>query len=208
MEVTGRGMKKKRTKKIWMAAGLLALVILGGTFAYFSASQSMDNKFQSAEANVYLNELFDPKDQWVPGEEKQKEVRFGNDGKMATVLRARFTPVLTRQDGTADPEAAKGFLLNFSDDFDSSWTKIGDWYYYNKVLAPGQITDITLKSVTISDGIGNDEHHIATDYSQADYDVKIEGELLQSSSASEGAEFLKWGAVPTIAGDTVSWNQG
>lgn len=200
-------MKKKKYRKLFWIAGIFVLFVMNGTFAYFMASNQIDNRLKCMEAKIYLNELFDPNDQWVPGEEKQKEVRFGNEGKIDSVMRARFTPVLKRKDGTEDPEAAKGFQLNFSPEFSSDWTKIGDWYYYGKVLGPEQMTDITLKSVTVSDNIGNDEHHIATDYSQAEYDVKIEGELLQASAASEGAASLEWGAVPTVTGESVTWKK-
>lgn len=195
-----------KSKKIWMILGMLTLLILGSTFAYFQKSESIDNRFKSAEAKIYLNEKFNPNDRWVPGEEKQKEVRFGNDGKIDSLLRVRFTPILKTKDGKEDEEAAKDFKLNFADDFSQNFTKKGEWYYYNKVLSPDQMTDITLKSVTISDEIGNDEHGIAKDYSQALYDVKIEGELIQASLASEAASSMGWGLTPTVTNKQVSWS--
>lgn len=201
-------MKKKKRKAILLIFGLLALLVFGNSLTYFQKLESVDNKFQSAEANVYLNEKFDPNDRWVPGEEKQKEVCFGNDGSIDSVLRVKFTPVLKLKDGTEDKEAAQNFKLNFADGFNENWEKHGDWYYYKKVLASNQMTDITLKSVTISDSIGNDEHGIATDYSEAAYDVKIEGEWLQASLASEAAKYMKWELIPQVNDQVVSWNQG
>lgn len=197
-------MKKK--KKYLLLCGMLALLIFGVTQAYFRKSVSVDNEFQSAEAKIYLNEKFAPNDEWVPGEEKQKEVRFGNEGEIDAVLRVRFTPSLTLKDGTVDTEAAKDFQLNFATDFQQHWTLKDGWYYYNKVLKSDDLTDITLKSVTISDQIGNDEHGILTDYSEASYDVKIEGELLQASLAAEAAAYMQWGLTPTVTGETVIWN--
>ena len=44
------------------------------------------------------------------------------------------------------------------------------------------------------------------DYSGASYDVKIEGELLQASLATEAANYMKWGMIPTVTGTTVTWN--
>lgn len=200
-------MKMKRNKKVLLIMGMLALLVIGSTFAYFQKSESIDNKFKSAEAKVNITEKFNPKDQWVPGEEKQKEVRFGNEGTIASVLRVKFTPVLTLKDGTEDAEAAKDFHLNFADDFKQNWTDGGDgWYYYNKVLEPDQMTDLTLKSVTISDKIGNDEHGIGTDYTKASYDVNIEGELLQASYAAEAANQMSWGKTPAVTGKQVTWN--
>lgn len=195
----------KKSKKYLLLCGMLALLFFGVTQAYFRKSVSVDNAFQSAEAKIYLNEKFAPNDEWVPGEEKQKEVRFGNEGAVDAVLRVRFTPSLTLKDGTEDTEAAEGFLLNFTDDFQKNWTQKDGWYYYNKVLASEDLTDITLKSVTISDQIGNDEHGIQRDYSGASYDVKIEGELLQASLAAEAAAYMKWGLTPEVTGETVTW---
>lgn len=196
-------MKNKR--RMILILGVLIPLVIGSTWAYFSKTVKMDNQFQSSEAKVYLNEKFDPKDRWVPGEEKQKEVRFGNEGQISAVLRVRFTSVLKRSDGTEDADAAKNFKLNFSEDFKKDWVQSGEWYYYNKVLSAGELTDITLRSVTISDQIGNDEHGIQPDYSNASYDVKIDGELLQASLASEAAVQLNWEKIPTVTGDSVTW---
>lgn len=200
-------MKKQQNKKVMLILGMLTLLVVGIIFAFFQKSESIDNKFQTAEAKINLTEKFDPNDRWVPGEEKQKEVRFGNEGTVASVLRVKFTPVLKLENGTEDTEATKEFKLNFAENFQENWTDGGDgWYYYNKILDPDQMTDITLKSVTISDQIGNDEHGIETDYSGASYDVKIEGELLQASLASEAAEYMKWGLIPSVTEDVVTWN--
>lgn len=196
-------MKNKR--RMILILGVLIPLVIGSTWAYFSKTVKMDNLFQSSEAKVYLNEKFDPKDRWVPGEEKQKEVRFGNEGQISAVLRVRFTSVLKRSDGTEDADAAKNFKLNFSEDFKKNWVQSGEWYYCNKVLSAGELTDITLRSVTISDQIGNDEHGIQPDYSNASYDVKIDGELLQASLASEAAVQLNWEKIPTVTGDSVTW---
>lgn len=199
-------MDKVRNKKILLLViGIIALLAVECAFAFFHTSDSIDNHFQTAEAKVYMNETFASGDTWVPGEEKQKEVRFGNDGTMSSVLRVKFTPVLTRKDGMVDKAAAQSFTLNFSDDFSLNWVQKGDWYYYEKVLSPSQVSEVTLKSVTVSDQVGNDEHGIETDYSNATYEVKVEGELLQASLAAEGAEALKWDMSPTVSGDQVAW---
>ena len=58
------------------------------------------NPFSIGQANIYLDETFDVDDKWVPGEEKQKEVAFGNDGDVDVVIRARFTPELILKNGT------------------------------------------------------------------------------------------------------------
>lgn len=188
-------MKKLSTNRLLIACiALSALLVIVNTYAYFHMISSINNKFQVSEAKVYINEKFNPNDNWLPGEEKQKEVRFGNDGKIAAVLRVKFT--------TTAPSEVR---LNFADGFSNEWEKHGDWYYYRQVLNPSQLTNITLKSVTISDDIGNDEHKISTDYSGVIFDVKVDSELLQASLSKEIAEQHHWDVIPTVTGTQVQW---
>lgn len=51
-------MKMKRNKKVLLIMGMLALLVIGSTFAYFQKSESIDNKFKSAEAKVNITEKF------------------------------------------------------------------------------------------------------------------------------------------------------
>ena len=202
-------MKKSKNIKYLLFVGLLVLLGFGSTVAYFYASKTIDNEFRTSEPKIYLYEKFAPGERWIPGEEKQKEVRFGNDGNLASVLRVKFTPALKLEDGTEDKEAVKDFKLNFAEIFMENWEKHGEWYYYKKVLSPDEKTDITLKSVTISNNIGNNEHNLENkiDYSNAFYEVNIEGELLQTSLASEGAKADKWEMIPVVTGNKVVWNE-
>lgn len=200
-------MKKMRRRKWLFGAGLLALLMTGSIFAYFSASDSLENQFYTAEAKIFLNETFNPKDEWLPGEEKQKEVRFGNEGSIAAVLRIKFTRSLTMQNGTEEKDTDK-IQLKFADGFQTEWEQHGEWYYYKKVLEPSAMTDITLRSVTISDTLGNDEHQITKDYSASVFDVQVEGELLQASLASKSAVWEDWDWIPEVSGSQVTWKRG
>lgn len=200
-------MRKYRMRWSIFALGLLTMLMIGGTFAYFQKSSTIDNHLQAAEPKVYLNENFNPDDEWLPGEEKQKEVRFGNEGNMATVLRVRFISSL--EENGSQTDISDKVTLNFNlPSFTDNWVKGQDgWYYYNKVLLPDAVTDITLKSVTISDQIGNDEHGIQKDYSGAVFDVQIRGELLQASLAEEIIRNNQnWGLTPSINGDQITWS--
>lgn len=198
-------MKRHRKTQGLLILGVLSMLVIGSTAAYFQNSSQIENHFHMTEPEVYLNEKFNPYDQWVPGEQKQKEVRFGNDGKMAAVLRAKFTPYLEKG-GTQVSISGNELQLNFDDSFEQEWIQYGEWYYYKKVLAPEEMTGITLSSVTISTALGNDEHGIQTDYSGAIFDVQITGELLQASLAEEIAASQGWQS-PTITNGQVTWQQ-
>lgn len=200
-------MERHRKRKCSFAFGILSVLLIGGTFAYFQESSHIENHFQVTEPKVYLNEKFNPYDEWLPGEEKQKEVRFGNEGKMAAVLRVKFISSLDVNGNLTD--ISDKVVLNFNSPlFDNEWVKgQDDWYYYKKVLSPNAVTDITLKSVTISEKLGNDEHGIQQDYSGAVFDVQIQGELIQASLAKEIIKNQQnWELVPEINGEQVTWS--
>lgn len=197
--------RQHRKKRFIVGMSLIAVLLIGCMYAYFQGTEAMENEFQVAQAKIYLNEKFNPKDEWLPGEEKQKEVRFGNDGAMEAVLRVKFTATMESPGNTLLIEPTDKVKLNFADTFENEWEKHGDWYYYKKVLEKSELTGITLKSVTISDEIGNDEHGIQKDYSKVIFDVQIESELLQASLAEESAKQQKWDLIPTVTGNQVQW---
>lgn len=199
-------MRVWKENKLLFCIGFLFLLLIGSTVTYFQAESQMANKFYTAEAKIYLNEKFNPNDQWLPGEEKQKEVRFGNEGDVAAVLRIRFQKTLTGRDGISEAVTNK-IQLNFTEKFLTEWEQHGDWYYYKKVLEPEQLTDVTLRSVTISNELGNDEHGILKDYSGAVFDVQIKGELLQASLAEEAAGWQNWEWIPELSGNQITWKQ-
>lgn len=183
-----------------IAIACIALSVLAAVFAFYFKSQTFDNEFTVAEPKVYLGEKFDPTDKWVPGEEKQKEVSFGNTGSMDCYLRAKFTPALTLADGTEVTDIPDDFELNFASDFAGiagKWTDGGDgWYYYKTVLGAGEKTPVTLESVSISDKIGNDVHGMQTDYSGSTFSVKIDSEFIQASQAGDSSLSSGWAVKP------------
>lgn len=199
---------KNRKLLLLILAAAVAVLATGVSLAYYQASMDTDNPFETTEAKVYMDETFDASDGWVPGEEKQKEVRLGNDGTMDTVLRIRFSPELELADGTkvTDQDVLSGFALNFTDSFSENWVKGTDgWYYFKKVLGAGEQTDPTLKSVTMSDAVGNDVHGKRTDYTGAVLKVNVESQMVQASAAGSAAQVQNWGMIPEVSGSTVQW---
>lgn len=195
-----------KVRKGVFVIGIVSMLMIGSTFAYFQNSSHIENHFYTTEPKVYIEEKFNAQDQWIPGEEKQKEVRFGNAGKMAVVLRVKFVSGL--EENLMFSHVSDQITLNFAESFDSEWQKGTDgWYYYKSVLKPGEQTDITLKSVTFSSQLGNDEHEIKKDYSGAVFGVQITGEMLQASLAEEAAKWQGWDMNPMINGTGVTWNK-
>lgn len=199
---------KNRKLLLLILAAAVAVLATGVSLAYYQASMDTDNPFETTEAKVYMDETFATSDGWVPGEEKQKEVRLGNDGTMDTVLRIRFSPELELADGTkvTGQDVLGGFSLNFNDSFSENWVKGNDgWYYFKKVLGAGEQTDPTLKSVTMNDAISNDVHGTQTDYTGAVLKVNVESQMVQASAAGSAAQVQGWGMIPEVSGSTVQW---
>lgn len=199
---------KKISKKILLLVSGCAVLAVSCILAYFSSSMPVTNPFSIGQANIYLDETFDVDDKWVPGEEKQKEVAFGNDGDVDVVIRARFTPELILKNGTkvTDAEVLNGFQLNYSESFEQEWEKHDDgWYYYKNVLNPKERTKQTLVSVTMNKNISNDIHGNKTDYSGAGMDVDIECESIQTTVSKDSSDLQNWDSYPVISGTDVSW---
>lgn len=199
---------KKKSNKILLFAALCFVLVITCVYAYFSSTLPVTNLFSTGKANIYLDETFDVDDKWVPGEEKQKEVTFGNNGDVDVVIRAKFKPEITLKDGTkvADINILNGFTLNYASSFASEWEKHDDgWYYYKKVLKPNEKTSQTLVSVTISKNISNDIHGNEADYSGAGMDVDIECEAIQTNVSKDSSDLQGWNVYPVISGMEVSW---
>lgn len=202
-------MSDARRMIVMAAAAAAAVLVAGVSLAYYYASGEIPNRFETAEAKVYMSEKFDPSDRWVPGEQKQKEVRFGNEGDTDAVIRVRFDKVLKLSDGTevSDQDILDGFTLNFADGFSTGWVRGSDgWYYSRNVLKSGEMTDVTLGSVTVSSLLSNDVHGVKTDYSSAVFTVNVKGELIQASLAEEAAGAQGWGMIPEVSGSAVRWS--
>lgn len=184
--------------------GILAIFLVGGAYAYYSESLSFANPFHTGVPGVSLVEKFNPTDQWVAGEKKEKIVWFTNEGTLDVLV--RFKPVIEWKAGSddiSDKVAQDAITLNWSETFGDQWIKKGDYYYYKKVLKPGTQTDSVLESVTFSKDLSNDGHN-GIDYSATQCNVDIQME----SIVADLDEAAKWEMKPGISADgTVSWEK-
>ena len=155
-------------KKSVIALLLVAIIgIVGLTFAYFSNSTDVENTFTTKEYGTEYIEEFVLPDNWSPGDTTNKTVVATNTGEVDQAVRIHVTETwTTHNDGTLngwihsdgtksnhttseelanDERVAVLNLANASD-----WTKVGDYYYYNYKLAPGESTTSFLESVTFN----------------------------------------------------------
>lgn len=217
---------KKRKRKVPPVLLILlgALVIVGGVSAYYRSQDDLQNRLITKGSEVFLKELFSPNDEWVPGETKEKAVMFGNRGELAQVVRFRVTEAwydnrgtpgnLTDDTpwaftGTYNPKPA---VIRWTGGGTgppvSDWVKLGDWYYYTRVLPKGTsaapaMTPQVMDGVTFSPAISNAGPGAADDFTNKRYALTLQMESLDVSS---GMTETAWHAKFTESGGSLSWS--
>lgn len=160
-------------KKILGIAGLAAVALVGGTFAYFTQTDVIKNPFNTARHGSVVTESFDPSkgENWEPGVTVPKEVNVKNTGDADVLVKVAFEDIwvlsdntewkitdgkvfgkdgqLTYQDNKVDGDVKEDATVVAKNLDAAEWTKIGNAYYYNKKLPKGEDTKPILKSVTL-----------------------------------------------------------
>lgn len=161
----------KMNKKLLGVAGIGALALTGGTFAYFSQSSTIDNPFDTAKYGTVVYEDFKPQDgdDWEPGVEVNKDLYVKNTGDREVVVRVKFEDIWSRgaeefkrldstnsmtvyqvnpDDGETDGDQSVVHKFFANTDKWSSLQSDG-YYYYKTKLAAGADTDKFLDSVRL-----------------------------------------------------------
>ncbi|MCL1895352.1 MAG: hypothetical protein FWG03_02260 [Clostridiales bacterium] len=146
----------------------------GTTYSfYYSPNVGVKNMLITKGSEVCLLELFDPDDQWLAGETKKKEVWFGNHCELDQVI--RFKADTAWADASGSPWAYTGtynpepIVIGWTSEVTgavtpATWTKVGDYYYYNRILekqsgsSPTE-TAAVISSVTFSTALSNGEYY-------------------------------------------------
>ena len=148
-----------------LVVSLVALFVLGGTLAWFTADAEVPpNMFTTGTVDIEIDEDLDDPNGWAPGITKKKEVSVKNLGSLPVLVRVQLTPVWGSMDGEnfrEDEELSIDNVIfneNTEDNVNTEdWVKSGDWYYYKGVLEPKGETPLLLASVTLDSSLtGND----------------------------------------------------
>ena len=95
-------MKKFQVKKrsLSVVAGVLSLVLIGGAWAYYSSTGTLDNKLSTKmPGGEQLVEEFTPDTDWNPDETVNKVAKVENSGTMPLVVRVKLAEEWTVQGG-------------------------------------------------------------------------------------------------------------
>jgi len=153
-------------KRIAFAAVLalsLALLITGGTLAYFTDEAKTDNVITTGGIDIELKEMaipegggdpvpFKDRENIMPGMEVSKIVSVVNKGESPAYIRVKVDKKIKLVNGStenADPS------LVYYDVNKKDWTEKDGYYYYNKVLEPKAETEALFTTVTFNIAMGN-----------------------------------------------------
>lgn len=155
----------KRMRKSLPVIGLVALLIIaiiGGTFAYFTQTDTAENYLAAKNYDSTLTEDFEPPpDGFTPEVEVVKEVGVTNTGEIPMLVRITYEEywdnVLNAGLVLADPVAG---IYDGDTEADSlvrktagsGWLYGGDGYFYfMTVLAPGGVTGKFITAIELKD---------------------------------------------------------
>lgn len=97
-------------KKIVGVVGLASVALVGGTFAYFTQSTTIDNPFDTANYQTVVTEDFVPEDgeDWQPGAEVNKDLYVQNTGDRDVVVRVKLEDYWYRGDSLITKDQGDG----------------------------------------------------------------------------------------------------
>lgn len=201
-------MKKTKNNKSIVAiiAVLAVLGVVGGTLAYYTSSQSFDNIFKTKPYSTKFEEVFESPSDWTPGTTTSKEVYATNTGEVDVAVRVSFTESWVSANGTTlsgTQGSNKAAIVNLANT--SDWTKVGDYYVYNKKLTNGQRTSSFIDSVTFNENItadvtcteeGTTKNCVSSGngYDGATYTLRVTIETIQFDAATKtwGLNSFTW----------------
>lgn len=123
-------MKKKKILILIPVYLLLFAASFGIAYAYLIGKETKVNEFTVGENTVEVTEDFEPPEELKPGAVIKKDVRITNTGNLPCFVRLRAD--------FSDSKAKEfcEYTIN------ASWTDGQDgWYYYNKLVYPGETTE-------------------------------------------------------------------
>ena len=140
-------MKKKPILTLAMMV-LLLTVAVGGTIAYLvTSTDQVQNQFTPGKVTSQV------KEEWTENGTEKKNVTISNTGNVDAYIRAAIVVTWKDSAGKTMPEVPR-VGTDYTISTGSDWEQSGDYYYYNKKVAPGASTTNLINSC-IATGNGN-----------------------------------------------------
>ena len=174
---------KKKLLILSLAAICLAITAIG-TLAYFTSEGTAHNVITTGGVEITVQEWADEDKQTpfedlegiMPGMAVTKIAEIKNTGASDAWVRVKVEKNIELQgEGTSDTSLVE-LTLNTAD-----WTEKDGYYYYTKVLKPGEVTAPIFTAVTFKPDMGNE-------YQNATATVDVTAQAVQT--ANNGATVM------------------
>jgi len=176
-----------------LVVSLVALFVLGGTLAWFTADAKMPNMFTTGTVAIEIHENLDDPNDWAPGINKKKEVSVKNVGSLPVYVRVQLTPVwgsMGEEGFSEDEELSIDNVIFIFNENTEDWVESGDWYYYKGVLEPEDETPLLLSSVTL------DGSRTGNDYQGKTLKIYVNAEAVQAAPIQAALDAWQLGELP------------
>lgn len=181
-------MTKRKILALALTLCMAAILIVGGTLAYFTDTERKDNVFTVGNVDITLTEpnwdgsgSVDAPEAY-PGEALAKDPTVTNDGKNPCFVRIKVegwkvlgeNNEITYRTDYVDNKLGDNWVLHTD-----------GYFYYNKVLAAGVTTDALFDQIVIPTSVTNGFN--------GNYDLVVTAEAVQAQGAK-----AKWADVQTM----------
>ena len=195
--------KKIKKKPLFFLLLLLALGIVGTTFAYYYTEIAIPNQFRAMTYNVTIEEEFN--NTWGT-----KKVSFVNNEETNTpvVLRINYNELWRKEvNGVKlsldnNVNGTNVVTKNWTTAFTNDFVDGGDgWYYYKKTLNAEESVQV-LNSISLNESLISTSPYY-NDYKTYTYELDFNFEAIQANSSAISEI---WGKNATITGGDVTWS--
>jgi hypothetical protein len=175
---------KKRSILILSLVIVLTLGTFNFAYAYFNNTKSIINIFKAGTVTQDFTECFISPNNWNPGDSTSKIIHIVNTGTKAVYTRIKCIPLwncnLPTTNVCYEPN-------------NPNWVKIGDYFYYKKILGSSMEKVTNEKEVTLPLSV-NFSLNSGNEYQGKIYTLTITSEVIQ---AKNGAINTAWGLTPS-----------
>lgn len=140
-----------RRHKIYWLTGLIALWCIGSVFAYWTQELWTHNEFQTARYDTELKEKFVSPDNWLPGEEIEKDIWVTNQGSVSVFSKIVLHQEWIREENVTDfdgtiiaPAEGEAFPLVFDTEQGKEYAAQIIWGNQTVLLESGKCDEIDL----------------------------------------------------------------
>lgn len=171
-----------------LVLSLAALLIIGGTMAWFTATaEPVTNEFTAGTVEIEIIDVYNEVDNWNPGDCTSKEVGLKYTGSKKAYVRVKFDVAWAKEGSESELPITNIRYKRNGDEFQTvagmfgeDWVYNEGWYYYKGIVEPdtwGEENPLMLIDHVCLDG-----EDTGNEYQGATLTINVEAEAVQASN--------------------------